>query len=415
MANQPESPTYDAGVYQIEIVDPVKGGVGGLSNVPLLNLANRTAYLKQHVDNLESGATLPPTVAPLNSPALTGSPTAPTPAAGDSSTKISTTAFVQAAISGIANVNVAGGAGVVLTQPQWGVGIVNFTGALTANINVTFPLNGQWIVNNGTTGAFTLTCKTAAGTGVAITQGATNLIYGDATNIALSKTDFNNAALTGNPTAPTQTVGDNSTKIATTAFVIANAGGASTGRIAQTLSTVPDVGWVMMNDGSIGNGASAATNRAAADTAALFTMIWNNISQANCPVQDNTGATVARGASAAADYAANRRIVLPKALGRAMAAAGAGAGLTARNLGDAVGEEKHTLTIAETASHHHALAHTSGINVTDLTAAQGLIGYQGGVNGYVDVGGVQFVQDTGGGTPFNVMQPTSFVNFMVKL
>lgn len=34
-------------------------------------------------------------------------------------------------------------------------------------------------------------------------------------------------ALTGNPTAPTQTLGDNSTKIATTAFVQANAGGGS--------------------------------------------------------------------------------------------------------------------------------------------------------------------------------------------
>lgn len=41
--------------------------------------------------------------APLASPALTGTPTAPTPAAGDSSTKIATTAFVQGAISGLAN------------------------------------------------------------------------------------------------------------------------------------------------------------------------------------------------------------------------------------------------------------------------------------------------------------------------
>ena len=37
------------------------------------------------------------TKAPLASPALTGTPTAPTPAAGDNSTKIATTAFVQAA------------------------------------------------------------------------------------------------------------------------------------------------------------------------------------------------------------------------------------------------------------------------------------------------------------------------------
>lgn len=36
--------------------------------------------------------------APINSPALTGSPTAPTPVEGDKTTKIATTAFVQSAI-----------------------------------------------------------------------------------------------------------------------------------------------------------------------------------------------------------------------------------------------------------------------------------------------------------------------------
>jgi hypothetical protein len=40
-------------------------------------------------------------VAPLASPAFTGTPTAPTPAAADNSTKVATTAFVKTAISGI--------------------------------------------------------------------------------------------------------------------------------------------------------------------------------------------------------------------------------------------------------------------------------------------------------------------------
>lgn len=40
-------------------------------------------------------------VAKLNSPAFTGNPTAPTPAAGDSDTSIATTAFVQTAIAAI--------------------------------------------------------------------------------------------------------------------------------------------------------------------------------------------------------------------------------------------------------------------------------------------------------------------------
>ena len=37
-------------------------------------------------------------LAPLASPAFTGTPTAPTPTAGDSSTKVATTAFVQGRI-----------------------------------------------------------------------------------------------------------------------------------------------------------------------------------------------------------------------------------------------------------------------------------------------------------------------------
>ena len=39
--------------------------------------------------------------APLASPAFTGTPTAPTPAAGDDSTKVATTAFVQSAVAGV--------------------------------------------------------------------------------------------------------------------------------------------------------------------------------------------------------------------------------------------------------------------------------------------------------------------------
>lgn len=42
------------------------------------------------------------TKAPLNSPAFTGNPTAPTPAAGDNDTSIATTAFVQNEITTIA-------------------------------------------------------------------------------------------------------------------------------------------------------------------------------------------------------------------------------------------------------------------------------------------------------------------------
>lgn len=46
MANQPEVSNFDAGVYQFETTDVVEGGPGGVDNKPLLNLANRTLWLK---------------------------------------------------------------------------------------------------------------------------------------------------------------------------------------------------------------------------------------------------------------------------------------------------------------------------------------------------------------------------------
>lgn len=220
MSNQPESATYDSGVYQIETTDPVQGGVGGLSNTPLLNLSNRTAYLKTHVDAIEAGTFIPPTVAPIASPTFTGTPSGPTPASGDNSTKFATTAFVVNALGGPATVSVAGNSNVTLLAAQYGCGIIILTGGLTGNINVIFPTQGdQWTVINATTGGYSVTCKTAAGTGIVVAQGKSNELICDGTNIVLAQTDYTSVALTGTPTAPTPASGDSSTTIPTTAFV----------------------------------------------------------------------------------------------------------------------------------------------------------------------------------------------------
>lgn len=57
MANLQEVTSWDLGIYQLETNDPVLGGPGGTSNKQAQALANRTAYLKQHVDDIEAGAT----------------------------------------------------------------------------------------------------------------------------------------------------------------------------------------------------------------------------------------------------------------------------------------------------------------------------------------------------------------------
>lgn len=55
MANLTETAQFDT-VTQLETTDVVVGGPGGKSNQQAQQLTNRTAWLKNHVDNLESGA-----------------------------------------------------------------------------------------------------------------------------------------------------------------------------------------------------------------------------------------------------------------------------------------------------------------------------------------------------------------------
>ena len=192
MTNITEGYTYDAGVYQLATTDPVAGGPSGVSNAPLINLTNRTGYLKTHMDLLESGATIPPPVAPLASPVFTGNPTAPTPALGDNDFSLATTGFVQGTVGGRLVLSVAGGINVTLTAVQAGNAILEFTGALTANISVIVPISPTrpWIAYNNTSGAYSLTVKTSAGTGVVVRQTKRSLLYVDGTNVVHADQDI---------------------------------------------------------------------------------------------------------------------------------------------------------------------------------------------------------------------------------
>lgn len=77
------------------------------------------------------------------------------------------------------------------------------------------------------------------------------------------------------------------------------------------LSSVPG-GWVIMNDGSIGNVGSVATTRANKDTFQLYKTLWDGVSDVWAPVSGG------RGATAQADFVANKTLTLPKALGRVL-------------------------------------------------------------------------------------------------
>lgn len=79
------------------------------------------------------------------------------------------------------------GGSTTLSPAQYDVKFIEVTGVLTANATLVFPTQaGDWFVINGTTGAHTLTCKTAAGTGVTVAQGHLDHVVCDEINISYS-------------------------------------------------------------------------------------------------------------------------------------------------------------------------------------------------------------------------------------
>lgn len=63
MADLTETPVFDAGIRQIETTDPVVGGApnidsgAGISNIPHLQLARRTLWLRDRIDDIDIAAT----------------------------------------------------------------------------------------------------------------------------------------------------------------------------------------------------------------------------------------------------------------------------------------------------------------------------------------------------------------------
>jgi len=192
-----------------------------------------------------------------------------------------------------------------------------------------------------------------------------------------------------------------------------------TGDIKSTFKVTPDTGWVMLDDRTIGSASSSATNRANADTLNLYTLLWNNVSDADAPVSSG------RGASAAADFAANKTLTLPKALGRAMMSAGTGASLTTRALGVALGAEAHVMTIAEMPSHDHTYYDYNQTYMPNSISGDVNYGLAGSTTGPIVWNGpaapininsdYHLTQGAGGGAGMSLLQPSFAVNFMCKL
>ncbi len=164
-------------------------------------------------------------VAPLDSPALTGNPTAPTQAAGNNSTLLATTAFVQAAIA-----------------------------ALVASAPATLDTLKELATALGNDADFATTM----------------------TNALAAKAPLASPALTGSPTAPTPAAGTNSTQIATTAFVQAVASASGPDAILEDQKAQNTAG------GTFTSGAwqTRALNTKVRDPGNLVTLVSNQFTPA---------------------------------------------------------------------------------------------------------------------------------------
>lgn len=107
----------------------------------------------------------------------------------------------------------------------------------------------------------------------------------------------------------------------------------NTGDLKWTIKTSADTGWIMMDDGTIGETGSGASTRANDDTLALYTLVYDNFSDTLCPV------TGGRGADAATDFAAGKTMRLPLVAGRVIGVSGtpAAANLTTNFSGTTTG------------------------------------------------------------------------------
>ena len=195
-------------------------------------------------------------------------------------------------------------------------------------------------------------------------------------------------------------------------------------------------GFVRCNGRTIGSAASGATERANADCSPLYSFCWGNIPDSICPVSGG------RGASAAADFAANKTLGLPSLRGRALfglddmgnasanvitaAVIGTGSPTLAGSIG---GIERNTIAEANLPAIKPAITITDPGHFHHTTASPGQTAGAGGSGGTTDAqaaAGIQsdtkttgitaaLTNNLGSATPFGTISPFMLGTFYMKL
>ncbi|MFK3971125.1 hypothetical protein ACI2KS_10400 [Pseudomonas sp. NPDC087358] len=244
--------------------------------------------------------------APLASPALTGTPTAPTATSGTNTTQLATTAFVAAAVS-------SGGAATNLgaTQAASTVTVTSSTGTSAVLPAATATLAGVLIaadkskldgiasgaqVNavtsvSGRTGAVVLT-KSDVGLSSVDNTADTAKPVSTAQQSALDlKAPLASPALTGTPTAPTAAAATNTTQLATTAFVTAAVAAAPGGATNLGVTTAASTLTVTSSSGTSAVLPAATVSLAGVQTAGDKSKLDGITAGAQPNVATNLGVT----------------------------------------------------------------------------------------------------------------------------
>lgn len=201
-----------------------------------------------------------------------------------------------------------------------------------------------------------------------------------------------------------------------------------TGAMMMFGATTAPTGWVRCNALTIGSAASGATERANADTEDLFSFLWTNYSDTVCAVSSG------RGASAAADYAANKTIALPDLRGRALFGLDTMGNSAAARLGDVVTDETtngatggtERVTIAKTNLPDYTLPDTFALtNATGVTRNFSQVASGAPYSSPATIKDYNWTSSTisltgtvrlgGDSTPISNMPPAFLTTFIIKL
>lgn len=175
--------------------------------------------------------------------------------------------------------------------------------------------------------------------------------------------------------------------------------------------------WLFCAGGTIGDASSGGTVRANADTSSLFTFLWTNGNDTTLPIQTSAGGASTRGASAAADFAAQKRMSLPN--WKDKGPMGYDESGTFNAMFATGGEETHLLTGLESGvnAHFHSIA-MYGIGVVDIPHhhdvqyTQGCDGAKSALIG--SAGGTNNCSSANATNAHNNLQPYFVTNFVIK-